>query len=99
MPTKNTEEDIIFAQQWLSFLARRHRDAEVRARAKIILATIEMLDVRHPTWRDELLAELSRRGLTVEIDKMFPLADVDDNMMFKQFMRTIITAAKDQDHE
>lgn len=89
MATKNTLADLAFAEQYLEFVSRRS-DAETRARARILLATMQMLDVRHPTWRDDLLQELDRQNIDKDIKDLFPLPTVDDAALFKEFMHTVL---------
>lgn len=90
VPTRNTEDDLAFAEQWVTYVSRNHFNAEVRARALIVQATIAMLNVRHPTWRKELLEELNKQGVARPIDKILPLADVDDKTMFRQFIKQVV---------
>lgn len=95
MVTKNTLADIIFAERYLEFVSRRGGTRESRARAKILLSTIEMLDARHPSWRVELLKALDDRNLTREIDKMFVLPGVNVDSLFAEFMS--LTVGKPDD--
>lgn len=97
MATRNSMEDLIFAEQWVTYVARSHFSKEVRARAAIVQATIKMLDVRHPTWRDELLIELEKTGVARPIDKIIPLADVDDSLLFQQFIKQVVSGEQDND--
>lgn len=90
MATKNNLNDLHFAEMYVDFLSRRVSNPETRARAKILLATIQMLDLRHPTWRVELIAELDRLGIDKEVEKLFPLPDVDDGALFREFMNNIL---------
>lgn len=95
MATKNTLEDLSFAEMYLEFLSRKELKPEVRVRAKLLLATIQMLDIKHPTWRTELLEELDRSDTTRAIEKMFPLPVVDDDRLFSEFMSTVLSPDKD----
>jgi cell division FtsZ-interacting protein ZapD len=90
MVTKNTLEDIRFGEQYIEFVSRRGKTPEARARAKILIATIQMLDLRHPEWRGDLLKELDKQGVSREIEKIFPLPDVDEDKLFNEFMQTVI---------
>lgn len=86
MAELNTIEDVRFAEQWVAYVAKHHMSEEVRARALIVMATIAMLNVRHPAWRSEVLAELHKQGDLKQVDKIIPLADVDDKALFANFM-------------
>jgi len=54
------------------------------------MATIKMLDTRHPTWREELLVELDKVSAKRPIDKIFPLPDINDDVLFQHFIDTCI---------
>lgn len=90
MATKNTLSDLIFAEQYLEFVANRAQNRENRARAAIMVATIKMLDVKFPNWRNELISELDRTGQTKKTEEMFPLPNVDEGAMFDEFMRSVV---------
>lgn len=90
MATKNTLSDLIFAEQYLDFVATRAQNRENRARATILVATIRMLDLKYPTWRQELIDELDRTNQTRRTEELFPLPDVDPCSLFKEFMTTVI---------
>jgi chromatin segregation and condensation protein Rec8/ScpA/Scc1 (kleisin family) len=89
MATKTTLADLSFAEQYLEYLSRKS-NPENRARARILLATMEMLDVKHPQWRDDLLAELDRLNIDKDVQSMFPLPEVDDAKLFDHFMSTVL---------
>lgn len=93
MATKNTLSDLIFAEQYLEFVANRAQNRENRARATILVATIKMLDLKHPSWRTELIEELDRTNQSRKTEEMFPLPDVDPDSLFQEFMSTVIGKA------
>lgn len=90
MATKNTLTDIIFAEQYLQFVASRAQNREHRARAAIMVATIRMLDLKFPDWRNELIAELDRTNQTRQTEDMFSLPEVDSTSLYHDFMQTVI---------
>lgn len=90
MVTKTTLEDLNFAEMYLEHVAKQ-RNPETRARARILLATIAMLDAKHPTWRVELLAEMAARGIERNVEDIFPLPKIDDETMFKDFMTNVLS--------
>lgn len=90
MVTKTTLEDLNFAEMYLEHVAKQ-RNPETRARARILLATIAMLDAKHPTWRVELLAEMATRGIEHDVEDIFPLPKIDDETMFKDFMTNVLS--------
>lgn len=90
MATKNTLNDIIFAESYVKFVASRSRNREARARAAILVATMKMLDVKFPTWREDLIAELDRTGQTRTTEELFPLPVVDDGALFADFMHNVV---------
>jgi hypothetical protein len=98
MSTKNTPEDLRFAEMYIDFVARKGMDPEARAKAKILQATITILDKRHPTWRAELLEELDRLDLTKTVDKMFPFPAIDHDKMFTDFMASILPRGEQDGH-
>jgi hypothetical protein len=89
MATKTTLSDINFAELYLDYISRQGTP-ETRARAKILIATMSMLDVKHPQWRTELIDELEKRNLDKDIKSMFPLPEVDDTALFNNFMSSIL---------
>lgn len=95
MATKNTLADVKFAEQYLDFISRRGQTPEIRARARVLLATIGILDVRLPTWRSELIQALDKRGISREVEKMFPLPVVDSSTLFAEFIKLVTTPKKD----
>lgn len=90
MVTKATLEDLNFAEMYLEHVAKQ-QNPETRARAKILLATIAMLDAKHPTWRVELLTEMAARGIERSVEDIFPLPKVDDETMFTDFMTNVLS--------
>lgn len=90
MATKNTLTDLIFAEQYVNFVANRSQNRETRARAAMLAATIKMLDVKFPTWREELIAELDASDQTRTSEEMFPLPTVDDGALFNEFMSSVL---------
>lgn len=91
MATKNTLADILFAEQYIEFVARRATSHESRARAAILVSTIRMLDLKFPTWRSELIAELDRADVTKTVENLFPLPDVDADSLFADFMARVVS--------
>lgn len=90
MPTKNTLNDIHFAIQYVNFLSRRAQGKETRARASILLATIQMLDIQHPSWREELIAQLARLNIDRPVEKLLPLPIPDEDKLYSEFIDTVI---------
>jgi hypothetical protein len=90
MTTKNTLEDLRFAEGYVDFVSRRAMDPVTRARAKMLQAAIAMLDRHHPTWRKDLLSELDKLNCTREIKDIFPLPDVDQQVLFDGFMKLVL---------
>lgn len=86
---KTTLEDLAFAEQYLDYVSRKSTP-EVRARARILLATIEMLDVKHPEWRTDLLQKLDEADAHPDVAAIFPLPDIDGDAMFKEFMSQVM---------
>lgn len=86
MSTRNTLNDIRFAEDYLKFVGNRGRSREGRARARVLLATIAMLDAKHPTWREELLVEFDRQDISREIDQLFSLPEIDIDSLFADFI-------------
>lgn len=87
MPTKNTLADVAFAENYLEFVSRRGADPESRARARVLIAMMSMLDVKHPTWRTDLLNALDSRNVSRDIEKMFPLPSYEGDSLFEDFLR------------
>lgn len=94
MTTRNTIEDLAFAQMYLEFVAKRSMNGEARARASIVLALIRMLDTRYPTWKQQVLEELNANSVTKDISKMFSLPDAEVDSLFNKFLKQI---AKDEE--
>lgn len=95
MATKNTLQDIAFAEQYLEFVSRRGSSTESRARARVLLATIGMLDIHHPTWRSELIATLDAKGISREVEQMSPLPSIDSDALFSEFLRLVTNDGKE----
>lgn len=89
MSTKNTIEDIRFAEQYVEYLSRHGKTAMVRARAKVLLATIAILRASNVTWREDLLAELDRQNVSREVEDLFPLPDTDTDSLFGAFIENV----------
>lgn len=89
MGTKNTIEDLAFAQMYLEFVAKRSMNAETRARAAIVLALIKMLDAKYPVWKQSVLEELNANSVTKDIAKMFELPDFEADSLFEKFIKQI----------
>lgn len=89
MATKNTVEDLAFAQMYLEFVAKRSMNSETRARASIVLALIKMLDAKYPDWKQHVLEELEANSVTKDISKMFELPDVEVDSLFDKFIKQI----------
>lgn len=92
--TKTTLGDLDFAETYLQHVARQ-KNPETRARARVLLATIEMLDAMHPSWRTELLTELAKRGDSRDIQHLFPLPHVDTDAMYRDFMENVLNSNND----
>lgn len=89
MATKNTIEDLVFAQMYLEFVAKRSMSPEIRARASIVLALIKMLDAQYPEWKTNVLQELSDNSVTKDISKMFELPQLETDSLFEKFIKQI----------
>jgi len=90
MATKNTLIDLAFAEQYVNFLAARSQDRETRARAALLSATIKLLDVEFPLWRQNLIDELDKEGITKTTMELFPLPVVDSGAALSTFMTSIL---------
>lgn len=89
MATKNTIEDLAFAEMYLDFVSRRSMNSEARARASIVLALIKMLDAKYPDWKVHILKELNDNSVTKDISKMFELPDSEMEHLFDKFISQI----------
>lgn len=89
MATKNTIEDLVFAQMYLEFVAKRSMSPEIRARASIVLALIRMLDAKYPEWKTNVLQELNDNSVTKDISKMFELPQRETDSLFETFIKQI----------
>lgn len=89
MATKNTIEDLVFAQMYLEFVAKRSMNPEVRARASIVLALIRMLDAKYPDWKTSVSEELNANSVTKDISKMFELPESETDSLFEKFIKQI----------
>lgn len=89
MATKNTLQDVAFAEQYLEFVSRRGPTPEARARARVLLATIGILDIHHPTWRTDLIATLDAKDISREVERMFRLPAPDGGTLFSDFIKLI----------
>lgn len=90
MPTKNTLQDVAFAEAYLDFIARRGPTPEARARARVLKATIGMLDIHHPTWRSELIRTFEEQNISREVERMFPLPAIDSGALFTEFLNNVV---------
>jgi hypothetical protein len=95
MTTRNTLEDLQFAEGYVDFVGRRAMDPMTRARARMLKAAITILDRHHPSWRKDLLTELDRLNCTREIKDIFPLPEIDENVLFDGFMKLVTPKAPD----
>ena len=89
MTTKNTIEDLVFAQMYLEFVAKRSMNPDVRARASIVLALIRMLHAKYPGWEMNVLQELNDNSVTKDISKMFELPQMETDSLFEKFIKQI----------
>lgn len=89
MATKNTIEDLAFAQMYLEFVAKRSMNPETRARAAIVVALIKMLDEKYPDWKQNVLDELNANSVTKDISKMFELPELETDSLFEKFIKQI----------
>lgn len=89
MATKNTIEDLAFAQMYLEFVAKRSMNPETRARAAIVIALIKMLDAKYPDWKQNVLDELNANSVTKDISKMFELPELETDSLFEKFIKQI----------
>lgn len=89
MATKNTIEDLAFAQMYLEFVAKRSMNPETRARAAIVVALIKMLDEKDPDWKQNVLDELNANSVTKDISKMFELPELETDSLFEKFIKQI----------
>lgn len=87
--TPNDLADVHFAELYIDYVARRHSNDVTRAKAKVLMATMAMLDTVHPTWRIDLVAELNRLGMRKEVDKIFTLPSVDPDSLFSKFLLSV----------
>lgn len=92
MSTKNTIQDIQFAEQYVEYLSRHGKSAIIRARAKVLLATISVLRASNVTWREDLLAEMDRQNISREVEDLFPLPDTDTDSLFGAFIESVTNA-------
>lgn len=89
MTTKNTLSDLHFAEQYVEFVSRRGSTPETRTRAKIVLATIILLDRVHPTWRAELLTSLHEAETATDIAAIFPIPESFGDDLLGQYIDII----------
>lgn len=95
MATKNTLADILFAEQYIEFVARRATSRESRVRASILVSTIRVLDLKFPTWRAELIEELDRLDVTRSVESLLPLPELNADSLFAQFMSRVVNPSKE----
>lgn len=81
-----TDADLHFAIVALKFRVAHGSNPEKRAKAKIMVAAIDMFDVRMPDWKKTLLQKLNEEGITREPADLFALDDVDHKAMLDRFM-------------
>lgn len=94
LATKNTLSDVIFAEQYVEFLSRRASTPEARARAKIMLATMTLLDRSMPSWRTELLAALNDAEHARDIAEIFPVPENFGGSLLSEFLDTAMKGPK-----
>lgn len=85
--TKNSMQDLSFAEGYVDFMARRGTTPEQRARAQIVQATIVLLDRTHPGWRAELLTALNDAPVARDIADIFPIPDNVGNSLLNQYIK------------
>lgn len=92
MATKNTMEDLLFAEHFLEYTSIRSMNPKVRARARFVVALVKMLDQRNPGWRDDYLKHLDEQSLTKDIKEMFDFPNEPAERLFDSFL-TKLTGA------
>lgn len=65
--TSDTIEDLVLAESNLEYAARRSPIDCFRAEAQTYFGVVRQMDHHRPTWRNELLADLSDRKLQHEL--------------------------------
>lgn len=96
MSTKNTIEDLQFAEMYLDYVARRSMSREERAKAALLLGIVMLMDVRYPGWRQVLIADLEDSGTTKPIQDLFKLPEPDKDSVFTDFIKSL-TKSNDND--
>lgn len=90
MPTKNTLDDLSFAEHFLEYTSRRSMSPQSRARARFIVALVRMLDLRNPGWREEYLKHLEATSVTKELKDIFELPTDSSEQLFDSFLASLI---------
>jgi len=90
MTTRNTLEDLKFAEMYVEFIARSHSDPVVRARGQLMLALIALLDQRRPMWRADLLNRLGSANVARTIEELLPLPTSADDELFVTFLDKLL---------
>lgn len=89
MTTKNTIEDLKFAEMYLDYVSRRAMKPEDQAKASLLLALIRLMDHRHPRWREVLIADLNEADITKPIQDLFKLPESDEDSVFTEFIQSL----------
>lgn len=89
MATRNTIEDLKFAEMYLDYVSRRSMKPEDQAKASLLLGIIRLMDTRHPTWREVLIADLADAGVTKPIQDLFKLPESAEDSVFNDFIRSL----------
>jgi len=93
MSSKNAIEvanrDVIFAEQYVQYLATRSNDPHVRARAKLLVTLFLYLDVELPDWRLAVAEAVTAAGVVPESAKMFTLPEMDANTILTDLLKSL----------
>jgi len=84
-----TPSDLIVAEMYLDHIAAK-AEPVTRAKARFILATIAMLDATRPEWRKDLLKVLTDCKMHPKPMEMFPLPEMDTEILLQDFMTSIL---------
>lgn len=93
MTTRNTLEDLSFAEMHLDYMARRSSSEKARAEAQTLTGVIRLLDHHRPAWREQLLVELSSRELYRQVQDML-VADLDYESLMNEYLAALVNVSK-----
>lgn len=91
MTTENNIVDIRYAESFVNAVARSHMNPDIRARAQVVLATIAVLNLKRPAWREELLQEMNAAGVSKNTDEFFSLPRLEPELLFEYIRDQVIT--------